>query len=216
MRNSGRPGSQPPTRWALAETMTRAFADNPLFAGTRPWLRRPQFWVQLSLGEWRANSSGTAVCGITTGSITARVKSSLAIVLILAVAALLVAFESVTWPIIIVLAVAACLWLPALRRSAAGIRSRRRLRGARPPGHTVTVHSVASIEPGAGHALLRELNAEADRRNWTLVLDTANEALADYYLQLGYVRLADPVLMPTGAFSIPMARTPQPAEVVAR
>lgn len=216
MRTSGRPGSQPPTRWALAGTITRAFADNPLFAGTRPWLLRPQFWVQLLLGEWRANSSGTAVVGIATGSVTTRVKSSLAIALILAVAALLVAFESITWPIIIVLALAACMWLPALRRSAAGLGPRRRLRSARPPGHTVTVHSVASIEAGAGMALLRELNGEADRRNWTLVLDTANEALESYYVQLGFVRLADPVLMPTGARSVPMARTPQPAAVVAR
>ena len=48
------------------------------------------------------------------------------------------------------------------------------------------------------------------------MLDTANEALETYYAQLGYVREADPVLMPTGAQSVPMARTPQPAEAAAR
>jgi hypothetical protein len=198
----------------MAGTMTRAFADNPLFAGARPWLLQPLFWLQLLVGEWRANSSGRAVCGITTGSVTTRVKSSLASALILAVAVLLVAFENVTWPIIIVLAVISCLCLPTVRRSAAGIRPRRQLRRARPRGHFVTVHSVASVEPGAGRALLQALNTEADRRNWTLVLDTANEALESYYAQLGYVRLAAPVQMPTGARSVPMARTPRPAEVI--
>jgi hypothetical protein len=127
-----------------------------------------------------------------------------------------VVFESVTWPIIIILGLAACLWLPALRRSAAGIRPQRQLRRARPDGHVLIVHSVASTERGAGRALLQEVNDEADRCNWTLVLDTANEALEDYYAQLGYQRLADPVLMPTGARSVPMARTPRPPKVVTR
>ena len=205
-----------PTRWVLAGTMTSAYADRPLFAGIHPWLLRPLFWLQLLLGEWRANPSGTAVCSVSTGSAATRIKASLATVVLLAVAVLLVAFESVTWPIIIVLALAACLCLPMVRRSAAGIGPRRQLRRAHPAGRTVTVHSVASIEAGAGRALLEELNEEADRRGWTMTLDAANEALADYYAQLGYVSLADPVQMPSGERNVPMARTPRHAEALSR
>ena len=60
--------------------------------------------------------------------------------------------DAVLRPIIVVLALAACLCLPMVRRSAAGIGPRRQLRRARPAGRTVTVHSVASIEAGAGRA----------------------------------------------------------------
>lgn len=211
-----RAAARHPSRWVLAGTMTRAYADRPLFAGIRPWLLRPLFWLQLLLGEWRANPSGTAVCSVSTGSAATRIKPSLGTVVLLAVAVLLVAFESVTWPIIIVLALAACLCLPMVRRSAAGIGPRRQLRRARPAGHTVTVHSVASIEAGAGRVLLEELNEEADRRGWTLTLDAANEALAGYYAELGYVRLADPVQMPSGERNVPMARTPRHAEALSR
>ena len=198
-----------PSTWALAGTVTVAFA-----AGGRPWLLRPLFWFQLLLGEWRCNPSGTAVCSVSRGSAATRVKAALAIAVLLAVAVLLVAFENVTWPIVIVLAIAACLWLPIIRRSAAGIRPRRQLRRAHPAGRTVLVHTVASIEPGAGRALLEELNAEADRRGWTLTLDAANEPLADYYARLGYVALAEPVQMPSGERSVPMARRPRCAEAL--
>ena len=196
--------------------MTSAYADRPLFAGVPPRLLRPMFWLQLLLGEWRANPSGTAVCSVSSGSAATRIKAALATVVLLAVAALLVAFERVTWPITIVLALAACLCLPMVRRSAAGIGARRQLRRAHPTGRNVTVHSVASIEAGAGRALLEELNEEADRRGWTMTLDAANEALADYYAQLGYVRLADPVQMPGGERNVPMARNPRCTEAAWR
>src|SRR4029077_6990110 len=87
---------------------------------------------------------------------------------------------------------------------------------APPAGRTVTVHSLASIEAGAGRALLEELNEEADRRGWTMTLDAANEALADYYAQFGYVTLADPGHMPSGERNVAMARTPRHAEAVSR
>lgn len=205
-----------PTRWVLAGTMTRAYASRPLFVGIHPWLLRPLFWLQLLLGEWRANPSGSAVCSVSTGSVTARVKASLATVVLLAVAVLLIAFERVTWPLLVALALAACLCLPMVRRSAAGIGPRRQLHRAHPGGRTVTVHSVASVEAGAGRALLEELNEEADRRGWTMTLDAANEALAAYYEQLGYVRLADPVLMPSGERNVAMARAPRPVEELSR
>jgi hypothetical protein len=101
------------------------------------------------------------------------------------------------------------MYLPLARRSLTGIPARRRLRRARPPGPLVVVHTVASIEPGAGRALLEKVNAEADAKGWTMTLDAANETLARYYIQLGYQVLGPPVLMPYGERVVPMIRHPR-------
>jgi hypothetical protein len=71
------------------------------------------------------------------------------------------------------------------------------------------VHTVASIEPGAGRALLETVNAEADAKGWTMTLDAANETLVRYYAKLGYQPLGPPVLMPYGERVLPMIRHPQ-------
>jgi hypothetical protein len=198
-----------PSRWTLAKTVVTAYASRPAFAGVRPWLLRPTFWLQLVLGDWRANPSGTAVCSLNTGSLLTRIKATITVVALLAVAPTLVIFSSVTWPLIVALALLAIMYLPLARRSLTGIPARRRLRRTRPPGPLVFVHTVASIEPGAGRALLETVNTEADAKGWTMTLDAANENLARYYTQLGYQPLGPPVLMPYGERVVPMIRHPE-------
>ena len=53
-------------------------------------------------------------------------------------------------------------------------------------GPIVEVHMVASEEPGAGRCLLEDVTAQADREGQTLVLDAANDRLAEYYTSLGF------------------------------
>lgn len=62
-----------------------------------------------------------------------------------------------------------------------------RLRRRVPDGRHLYVHSVASVQPGAGSELMRELVMEADEKGWSLLLDADNEALARYYTEFGFV-----------------------------
>jgi hypothetical protein len=176
---------------------------------------RPTFWLELLLGDWRTNPSGTAVCILNTQSFRTRLKVISASLALSAAGIVLVSFANLTWPVFIVLALLASLYLPIVRHnvSPSGVSARRQLRRTRPPGPLVAVHTVASIEAGAGRALLEKLNAEADTTAWTLTLDAANENLARYYTQLGYQALGPPVLMPYGQRVVPMIRHPrlQPA-----
>jgi hypothetical protein len=189
--------------------MAKAYTDRPPFAGVRPWLLRPTFWLQLVLGDWRANPSGTAVCSLNTGSLRTGIKATITVATLLAVAPTLVIFSTVTWPLIVALALLAIMYLPLVRHSLTGIPARRRLHRTRPPGPLVFVHTVASIEPGAGRALLETVNAEADAKGWTMTLDAVNETLARYYANLGYQTLGPPVLMPYGQRVVPMIRHPR-------
>jgi hypothetical protein len=200
--------SPQPSRWTLAKTIVTAYTDRPQFAGVHPWLLRPTFWLQLLLGDWRANPAATAICSLTTASLRTRLKATCATLVFFAAVTALVSFANVTWPLILALTLLACLYLPIVRRSLTGISARRQLRRTRPPGPLVVVHTVASIEPGAGRALLETVNAEADAKAWTMTLDAANQNLARYYAQLGYRPLGPPVLMPYGEHVVPMIRQP--------
>ncbi|MDQ6616593.1 MAG: GNAT family N-acetyltransferase [Actinomycetota bacterium] len=74
--------------------------------------------------------------------------------------------------------------------------ARGRLRALR-PAHARLMHSLArdpASRPGVGRALMVELHAIADAHGWTLVLEAANEHLAQYYQGLGWERLGSETL----------------------
>ena len=205
----GRPGA-----WAVSGVLAVAFSNSPLYRGMPRSLLRLLMVATALTGEWRVNSEGTAVCFINT---PARRSKLIMWGLTGATIASLLILLAVPWPGwvgVAVLAVAmVALW--SLRRvvkpSWASMRAQRKLRGRRPAGPTVLLHSVASVEPGAGARLLRAVGAEADRRGWTLVLDAANEQLvAKVYRPVGFEVTGEPVAMPWGDRRVPMARFARP------
>lgn len=198
--------------WTLAGVATRAFAPRPQFARMRPGPLRLVFWLIVAVGDRRINPSGTAVCCLSGASTRPRIRGCLAVLVGLAVLAALWATMSVTWPVWAVLVVAGWLYAPMIRSSVAGRRARRALRQSRPPGRTVMVHTVASIESGAGRLLVEAVTSEADRHGWTLVLDAANARLADYYRQFGFEPTGPAVVMPSGEATVPMVRRAHPRD----
>lgn len=197
--------------WALAGVATRAFAGRPQFTRMRPGPLRVVFWLTLTIGDRRANGVGTAVCCLSGASPWPKVRGALAGLVGLAVLAGLWVTMSVTWPVWVIFVVAGWLYAPMTRTSVAGRGARRALRRSRPDGRTVAVHTVASVEPGAGRLLLETVTAEADRHGWALILVAANGRLADYYRQFGFEATGAAVVMPSGEAAVPMARGPSPA-----
>jgi len=171
---------------------------------------RLAFWIVLLTGERRTNQSGTAVCCLSGASRRPKAKGSLVALVGLLVLAGLWAASAVTWPIFAAAIIGSSWYWPMIRNGFAGLGARRALQRARPSGRAVVVHTVASIEPGAGRHLLTTLVAEADDKGWLLVLDAANERLAHYYGQFGFATTGPPVPMPWGEENIPMARQPNP------
>jgi hypothetical protein len=168
------------------------------------------FFVAL-LGEWRANASGTAVYFIRPVPLRKRLFAMLMTTGVLCSLAAVVATANSTWwvslPVLTVL-----LWLvrPLVGPSLSNGRVQRHLRGSRPSGRVVMVHSVASVEPGAGAQLLVGLNAQADAEDTVLVLDAANEEVAaKVYRPLGYVPTGEAVPTAWGERRVPMARYPR-------
>jgi hypothetical protein len=76
------------------------------------------------------------------------------------------------------------------------------------PARQVEVHMVASEERCAGHALLAAVAVEADRNDWSLVLDAANDRLAGYYRSLGFEAIGPTADMPFGERVTRMVRRP--------
>lgn len=198
--------------WGVAGVATRAFAPRPQFARMRPGPLRLVFWLTLAVGDRRANSSGTAVCCLSGASTGPRIRGCVAALAGAAVLAGLWATMSVTWPLWAVFVVAGWLYAPMARSSLGGMRARRALRRSRPAGRAVMLHTVASVEPGAGRRLLEAVTLEADRKAWTLVLDAANERLVAYYSQFGFEPTGSAVVMPSGEAAAPMARRAHPRD----
>ena len=175
-------------------------------AGMRRGPLRLVFWAQFGLGDYRASTAGTAVCGLSGASWRPRLLGGLAE---LGAAVVLIGLwitASWSWPVWLVLLVSGWLYRPIIRHSFESIGARRRLRGVQPSRPFVTVHTVASSFPGAGAALLDEVVAEADERGWTMFLVAANERLAEYYECFGFRSSGDAVVMPTGELAVPMIR----------
>jgi hypothetical protein len=172
-------------------------------------------WLQLTIGDRRANRSGSAVCGLSGASARPKVVGSLAVLAWLAALAGLWATMNVSWPVWAVFIVAGWWYLPMMRTSLAAAVPRRALYRCRPAGRVVIVHTMASVEPGAGADLLKTVTDEADDSGWTLTLDAANERLASYYRQFGFVATGPAVMMPWGEANVPMARPPRTPGVAA-
>ena len=207
LRADHRSGQAPAAgSWALAGVATRAFAGRPQFTRMRAGPLRLVLWLTLTIGDRRANGAGTAVCCLSGASARSKVRGALAGLVGLAVLAGLWVTMSVTWPVWAVFVVAGWLYAPMTRTSLAGIGARRALRRVRPAGRSVAVHTVASVEPGAGRLLLEAVTAEADHDGWTLTLVAANGRLADYYRQFGFEPTGPAVVMPSGEAAVPMAR----------
>jgi hypothetical protein len=219
--------------WQLSGTATRRFFNLPYaryvlpIPGRRVIVRVTSF-TTLAWGGWRANGSGTAVCGLTGASGPRR---RLMAVAVWGLAGVTTLAGWVGW---------AALWsaiglivvLPLTFLGFAGIMLLLGWRAARVgkaksklgklncsvalatrsltacPALEVEVHMVASEEPGAGRALLAAVAVEADRNGWALVLDAANDRLAAYYRGLGFLPIGPPADMPFGERVTRMVRQP--------
>ena len=219
--------------WQLSGTATRRFVNLPYaryvlpVPGRRAIVRVTSF-TALAWGGWRANSSGTAVCGLIGASGPRRRPAAVAVWVLAAVATLAgwvgwVALWSAIGLIIVAvltfLGFAGIMMLLGRRAARVG-RAKSKLgklnltvapqtQGAC-RAHQVEVHMVASEEPGAGRALLASVADEADRNGWALLLDAANDRLAAYYRGLGFLPIGPPADMPFGERVTRMVRQPLP------
>jgi len=219
--------------WQLSGTAARRFSNLPyaryvLPLPGRQMIVRVMCLTTLAWGGWRANGTGTAVCGLA-GASGPRQRLAAVAAWVLAGATALAA--TVSWlalcsaaglivlPVLTFLAFAGLMVLLVWRAARVG-KAKSKLgkpgRAVTPPtqgiiscpAHQVEVHMVASVEPGAGRALLAGVAVEADRNGWALVLDAANDRLTAYYRGLGFLPIGQPADMPFGERVTRMARQP--------
>jgi len=221
--------------WQLSGTAARRFFDSPyarylLPVPGRGIIVRVMCFSTLAWGGWRANGSGTAVCGLAGAGSPRRRLAAVAVWVLGAVTALAVwvgwlALWSdvglIAVPALTFLAFAGLMMLLVWRAMSVG-KAKSKLgklhstvtapaHGPLPcPARPVEVHMVASEEPGAGRTLLAEVAVEAERNGWVLVLDAANDRLAAYYQGLGFLPIGQPADMPFGERVTRMARQPSP------
>lgn len=196
--------------WRQSRVATAAFGPQPQFSRFRPALLRVVLLAQLAVADRRSNESGSAVCCLSGASVWPRVRGTIGAMGLLAVSAgLFMASLLVMWPVVALVLAVGLLFVPMARVSLAAGPARRALRRCRPHDvRPVVVHTVASVERGAGRMLLESVLEEADRKRWTLVLDAGNERLASYYAGLGFEPTGEAVDMPWGDRNVPMARPP--------
>jgi hypothetical protein len=219
--------------WQLSGTAARRFSNLPYARYVLPlpgrrMIVRVLCLTSLAWGGWRANGPGTAVCGLA-GANGPRQRVAAVAVWVLAGWTALAA--SMSWlalwsaagliviPALTFLAFAGLMTLLAWRSARVG-KARSKLdklsHAVTPstqgpiacPAHQVEVHMVASEEPGAGRALLAGVALEADRNDWALVLDAANDRLTAYYRGLGFLPIGQPADMPFGERVTRMVRQP--------
>lgn len=194
----------------MAGVEAEAFADTPQVRGQWPVARRGCMrlatWVQLLVCERRVSPDGTALCMLNP-----RLRRGLwrAVAVLATWAALLVGLALLWRPLfwLAMLGFLAFLGPPAVPAWRSR-RMRRDLKSFGPPGQSVFVHSVASVQPGSGAVVMGALAAEADRKGWTLALDTGHPRLVEYYQQFGFSPLGVPVPTPWGPPMVRMARGP--------
>lgn len=221
--------------WQLSRTAAHRFFDLPYARYVLPvpgrWtIVRVICFSALAWGGWRANGSGTAVCGLAGAGSPRRRLAAVSVWLLAGVTALTVwvgwlvlwsAVGLIVVPALTFLAFAGLMMLLVWRAMSVGQAKSKlvKLDGAviapargplAQPARRVEVHMVASEEPGAGRALLAEVAAEADRNGWALVLDAANDRLAAYYHGLGFLPIGQPAEMPFGERVTRMVRRPSP------
>ncbi len=195
---------------ALSGLAVRAFVDQPQSRMQWPLARRfclrALVLISVLTSDVRVHPDGSAFCLLSRPSLR---RDVLAATLLLGGLATLVGLV-VAAPILfwVVVATLLVLVVPSLRLSIVANRAHTVLAQSSPAKPYVGVHTVTSVRRGAGRELMVELGREADAKSWTLVLDAANERLADYYAGLGYSRRCPPVLMPWGERAVRMSRIP--------
>lgn len=205
-----RPFPQGRGPWALSRVAYQAFMDQPQTRRQWPIARsvtlRFMLIVSILTSEIRVHPSGRALCLLTLASPRRNALAMLMIGAGLGALSAMVLYSPITFWLVVVLAL--ILLVPSLSLSFSARHANATLRKASPRTSFVGVHTVASVQPGAGRELMLELNREADERGWTLVLDAANDALAGYYAGLGYEPRCEPVPMPWGERAVRMMRVP--------
>ena len=203
-----------PSIWQLTRLGLQAFRDQPQTRMQWPIFRslclRVLLIVSVSTAERRVHPDGDAFCLLTTRSrrgeaVTAFAAAALAAPIILLVAFLPIVF----WLVVLALAV---LLTPSGILSARTHRYRERLAASAPAGPLVGIHTVTSSVRGHGAELMDMVTREADSSSWTLVLDAANDRLADYYSRFGFQPCGEGVVMPWGERVIRMVRQPSAAD----
>lgn len=199
-----------PGIWTLSAVATAAFGDQPQtrlqWPLARRWCLRLMIIVSMLVSERRVHPSGRALCLLVRSKNSGSGRAvALTLLALFALVALVIAAPLAFWA---VAAVATVLLGPQLIVAVRAHAARARLARLRLKSPYVGVHTVASLQPGAGRELMQSLNEEADAMGWTLVLDAANGFLAAYYADLGYVALSDPVAMPWGESTVRMMRAP--------
>jgi hypothetical protein len=202
--------AQKPSIWHLTQLGLRAFRDQPQTRMQWPILRslclQVLLIVSVTTAERRVHPSADAFCLLTTrsrrGELTAAlVGAALAVPILLLVAFLPIVFY------LVVLALAVLL-LPSALLSVRTRRPRRILAASAPGGPLIGVHTVTSSVPGHGAEVMNMVAREADSASWSLVLDAANERLADYYSEFGFQPCGEGVVMPWGERVVRMVRRP--------
>jgi hypothetical protein len=219
--------------WQLSGTAASRFFDLPyaryvLPVPGRRLIIRVMCFTTLAWGGWRANASGTAVCGLTGAGSSRQRPAAVAVCALAGVTVLAVwvgwlalwsAVGLIVVPVLTFLASAGLITVLVWRATSVG-RAKSKLgkldsavaspaHGALVcPARQVEVHMVASEEPGAGRALLAEVAVEADRNGWVLVLDAANDRLTTYYQGLGFLPIERSADMPFGERVTRMVRQP--------
>ena len=207
----------------LARLETRAFFDQPQCAYQWPIGRRLGLWLTMFANvlvyERRVSPDGQGLC------LLGRVRPAGAAWCGFGVAAYLAgclsALAWMPWLVVAPMALGVFLCAPAFRVRHRSGPSRARLTQAQagldsglPPRPWLSVHSVASLRPGAGREVIEALCQEADEAGWNLILDAGNETLARYYEAFGFVAIAEGASMPWGEAVVRMVRTADKEVVV--
>lgn len=162
--------------------------------------RRGIALVALVLYERRVHETGRALC-----LVNARWGRVIAITgcFVVCVGVLGLVSEVAAMACLIALA---CTLAPLGVGGARALPAQARLSGQTPAGRHKYVHSLASVERGAGAELLGALCDEADLKHWSLVLDAGSSKLVSYYEMFGFRTCGRPIRMPNGQFHVRMFR----------
>lgn len=200
--------------WELTTLAVRAFRDQPQSRMQWPILRtlclRVLLLASLTTSERRVHADGDAFCVLTLSSVRTRLTgAAVGVGCGITIALSLVLLASFS-PLLLccVLLAAAVVLLPSLVLTVRTTGSRDRLTASAPAGPLVGVHTVTSSRPGHGAEVIRMVALEADTNGWSLILDAANDRLADYYRQFGFRPCGEAVHMPWGERVVRMVRRP--------
>lgn len=216
LRSTGSSQSQTSRRrrrsglWALAGVEAEAFAETPQIKSQWPFARRSclrvVMWVTLLVCERRVNADGTALLMLNPrpGRSLRRLVAVGAgwFVVLLGLA---VVWVPLFWAAV---AVQVAFLGPLVVASWGSRTARRQLKSFGPKEPSRYVHSVASVERGAGAMVMSDLAAEADGKGWLLALDTGHPRLVEYYQAFGFSVLGHPVETRWGHPMVRMARIP--------